>query len=107
MTEILAFPFRIDPVSGRAATATVGSDREAADAIAMLALVRLGERELCPGFGTRDPAYTEDVDIAGEIASGLLVWGPADVDISSQSVLFDPDTGVAEVSIVFSTGGTP
>lgn len=105
MTQVLAFPFRIDAVSGRAAAVTVGTEQEAADAIAMLALTRLGERELCPGFGTRDPAYTEDVDITGEIAAGLLVWGPDDVDVSSQSVLFDPETGVAEVSIVFSIGG--
>lgn len=106
MTQVLSFPFRIDAVSGRAATVTVGSEREAADAIAMLAHVRLGERELCPGFGTRDPAYTEDLDITGEIAAGLAVWGPDDVDIASQSVLLDPDTGIAEVSIVFSRGGS-
>lgn len=105
MTQVLAFPFRIDPVSGRADTVTVGSEREAADAIAMLAMTRLGERELAPGFGTRDPAYTENVDIAGEIAAGLVLWGPDDVDVSSQSILYDPDTGIAEVSIVFSLGG--
>lgn len=105
MTRVLAFPFRIDPNSGQAASVLVGGQQEAAEAVAMLALVRLGERELCPGFGIPDPAYTDDVDIAAEVQSGLRLWGPDDVSVTSGSITLDAKTGVADVALSFQRGG--
>lgn len=105
MTQVLSFPFRIDPLTGQAATVRVGSEQEAAEAIAMLARTRLGERELCPGFGIPDPAYTEDVDISGEVQAGLILWGPPGVSVTTSSISIDPATGIADVSLSFSLGG--
>lgn len=103
---LLSFPFRIDPESGQAASVAVGSAAEAAEAVAMLALTRLGERDLCPGFGTPDPAYTDDVDLAAEVQSGLTLWGPEGVRVATESIILDPATGVADVRLTYTTGGT-
>lgn len=101
MTAVLSFPFRIDAASGHAATVTVGSDDEAAEAIAMLALVRVDERELCPGFGTNDPAYTADVDVVAEIRTGLTLWGPPGVTVTEDSLTIDTETGIGDLVITF------
>lgn len=104
MTDLLSFPFRIDPHSGTAAKTTVGSDQEAAEAIAMLVLTELGERELCPGFGIPDPT-TGDVDVANEVQAGLTLWGPDGVQVSLERVELDADTGVADIAVAFTVEG--
>lgn len=101
MTEVLSFPFRIDPLTGRAVTAVVGSDRETSEAIAMLVLTETGERDMCPGFGISD-VTRGDVDVAGEVQAGLTLWGPDGVRVVLESIDLDPDTGVADVAIQFS-----
>jgi hypothetical protein len=102
---VLAFPFRIDPETGRAATVRVGSDQEAAEAIAMLALTRLDERELCPGFGIPDPTYVDDVDVVMEVQAALALWGPFDVTVFEGDTNYDPGAGTATVQITFERTG--
>lgn len=99
--KLLSFPFRIDRVSGQAATVTVGSDQEAAEAIALLALTRPGERELCPGFGSRDPSYSRTVDLLAEVRTGLTLWGPDGVTVDQQDTYLDPDVGVLVSTFAF------
>lgn len=93
--SVLAFPFRLT-ASGAAATVTEGSDAEAAQAIAMLALTEAGERWLCQGFGI-NPAG----DIPGQVRTGLRLWGPAGVSITGGAVSIDADTGVKTVTVTF------
>ncbi len=101
MTQVLSFPFRVDPHSGQAATVTVGSDREAAEAIAHLVLTIVGERDLAAGFGIIDPTGGE-VDIAAQAQSGVSLYGPPGVTVGSDYITLDPDTGIADVALTFS-----
>lgn len=73
MARILSHPFRLE-LNGT--VATVEQDTATADAeqIAVLALTRLTERPLVPGFGITDPAY-RGLDPA-ELRGGLAVYGP-------------------------------
>lgn len=98
--RLISFPFRFDPHTKGVAPVTVGSDQEAAEAIAMLALTRPGERELCPGFGTPDPAYRRDVNVLAAVRTGLALWGPSDVKVASRGATLD-DQGVYEETFEF------
>lgn len=100
MTLILAFPFRIDPETGDAATVAQGSDGETATVIAMLAHTRLGERDLCPGFGTSDPAYVPTSELVQEIQAGLALFGPQ-VTVQASSVTVDPSATAATINLTF------
>jgi hypothetical protein len=104
MSRVLSFPFRIDAASGQVVTVAVGCDQEAQEAIAMLVLTRLDEREMCPGFGVPDPAYTDDVDVAGEVQIGLDEWGPEGVTVTAERITMDGD--VAEVTLMFERSST-
>jgi hypothetical protein len=80
MSGAIAFPFRI---TGTAEVATIpyGSDAEVEQAIAVLALTRLGERPMEPEFGTPDPLMGELT--ASDIQVGLDSYGPDGIIIAS------------------------
>jgi hypothetical protein len=71
--DLLSHPFRLTP-DGLVATVADGSDDADAEAIAVLASTRRGERELVPDFGITDPVYG-DLSLA-ELNAGLDTFGP-------------------------------
>jgi hypothetical protein len=100
MALVLAHPFRI--AAGRIVTVEAASDPGVAQAIAQVVTTRLGERELVPSFGVRDPAFV-GLD-PGDVNSCLALHGPAaivtsidvvDVTASSERLLlsFRPADG--------------
>jgi hypothetical protein len=56
MTVLLTFPFRLE--GGSAVVADDASEIYLGDELAQLIQTQPGERELVPGFGLNDPAYT-------------------------------------------------
>lgn len=72
MPGILSHPFRLH--AGRVATVEQDSDTADAEQIAVLALTRLGERPLVPGFGMTDPTFVGFDE--GELRGGVAVYGP-------------------------------
>ena len=71
--DVMAWPFRLG-VNGAVATVVDGSAEADEQAVAVLALTRRGERELVPGFGTRDPVFST-LDVA-ELNAALSIFGP-------------------------------
>lgn len=61
----LAFPFKIDPQHGGAATVAAGSDEETNQEIALHVLVHPGEVALHPGFGTPALSFGDGLDLGG------------------------------------------
>lgn len=80
MSGAIAFPFKITG-SGTVATVAYGSDAEVEQAIAALALTRLGERPMEPDFGTPDPLMGELT--SSDIQVGLDSYGPDGIIIAS------------------------
>lgn len=89
MARILSHPFRLT-LAGT--VATVDQDTEQADAeqLAVLALTRVGERELVPAFGMTEPVFA-DFDVADFVA-GVATYGPP-VDIVNVSTSPVGDAG--------------
>lgn len=77
--DVLSYPFRLAP-GGGVATVPDGSSEAHAEAIAVLALTRRGERVLVPGFGITDPVFT-GVDVA-ELNAALATFGPVGVRVT-------------------------
>ena len=73
MARVLSYPFRLWP---NGVAVTVEQDTEEADAeqIAVLALTRIGERTLVPGFGITDPVHVGFPTT--ELAAQIAEWGP-------------------------------
>lgn len=71
--DVISHPFRLDS-TGAIATVVEGSEDADAEAIAILALTRKGERDLVPDFGITDPAYGV-LDVA-ELNVALSDFGP-------------------------------
>jgi hypothetical protein len=80
MSGAIAFPFHITGAS-EVATVPYGSDAEVEQAIAVLALTRLGERPMEPEFGTPDPLMGEIT--VSDIQVGLDSYGPDGIIIAS------------------------
>jgi uncharacterized protein len=77
----LAFPFRVDPATGRMATAS-GIEKVRHN-IRFLLATRTGERPLEREFGTRLPSLVHEPDddfladlVREEVAAALLRWEP-------------------------------
>lgn len=86
--QLLSHPFRLE-ASGAVATVEDGTEEAAAEGIAILALTRLGERDLVPGFGISDPAFdTMSID---ELNVGLSEYGPA-VTVTDVTITHPTDT---------------
>lgn len=73
MGQALSFPFRLLP-NGQAATVEQNSDEGDREGIVQLALTRIGERQLVPGFGLPDPNFS-GFEVT-ELAAGLAIFGP-------------------------------
>jgi phage baseplate assembly protein W len=86
-----AFPFRIDPATGRVATAE-GMDKVRQN-IRVLLATRRGERPLEREFGTRLPALVHEPDdellgdlVREEVASALVRWEPRVLGVDARLV---------------------
>lgn len=86
---LLSFPFRLTP-AGNVATVEDGTEDAAAEAVAVLALTRKGERTLVPDFGITDPVG-QGINLA-ELTTGLIDFGPDDVTIDDVTVTYPSDT---------------
>ncbi|QGZ17138.1 baseplate protein [Arthrobacter phage DrYang] len=91
-TGVLSFPFKLGP-DGAAATTGYGTDQEIEEAIAVLVLTHIGERQMQPMFGVPDPAFS-GLGV-GDIQVGLDMFGPAGVTV--QSVTSEPVEGNDQV----------
>ena len=76
-----AFPFRIDPATGR--VAVTEGEAKVRDDVRLLIGTRLGERPMLRGFGTRLPGLVHDPDdevlvelAAKQAVEALLQWEP-------------------------------
>ena len=101
----LAFPFGIDPETGRLATAA--GDEKIRQNVRLILGTRLDERPLLRSFGTRIPSLVHDpnddvlVDIAEKQArEALLRWEPRIVLTDSQ-IERDPDDGLLQIRITY------
>lgn len=72
--RILAFPFGLWP-NGEVRTVEQESEEADRQQIAMLALTRVGERILVPGFGLEDPVHGNGFPVT-ELAAQIAEWGP-------------------------------
>lgn len=63
--------------------------------IAVLALTRLGERGLVPGFGMRDPTFAGFEPTS--LSAGLALWGPPVQLEGIDAVTVDDHTQAVEV----------
>ncbi|QFG14839.1 baseplate wedge protein [Arthrobacter phage Lymara] len=91
-TGVLSFPFKLQ-ADGTAATAGYGTDQETEEAIAVLVLTHIGERQMQPMFGVPDPAFSGLG--AGDIQVGLDQYGPAGITV--QSVTTEPVDGTDQI----------
>lgn len=97
----VAFPFRIDPETGR--VAMTGGEAKVRDNVRLIVGTRIGERPMLRMFGTRIPALVHDPDdeILVEIAAkqaveALLQWEPRIV-VTGSAV--EPAGGPGEVRL--------
>lgn len=90
--DLLSHPFRLG-VDGRVVTVEDGTDDAVAEAIAVTALTRKGERVLVPDFGVTEPVFAE-VDVT-EINATLATFGPEDVTVTLAAVAYPNDTTTA------------
>ena len=95
--DVLSHPFRLGP-DGSAVTVLDGGPDANAEAVAVLAMTRKGERVLVPSFGITDPAFAE-VDPA-ELNAGLATFGPEDVTVTGVEVTY-PNDRTADVTVVY------
>lgn len=87
--RLLSHPFRLT-AAGDVATVEEGTEDAAAEAVAIICLTRKGERDLVPDFGITDPAH-HSLNL-GEVAVGLLDYGPAGVTVEAIDVTYPSDT---------------
>ena len=87
--DLLAHPFRVGP-DGAVVTVAEGSDDAIAQAIAVTALTRKGERPYVPDFGVTEPTFA-DLDVA-ELNAALDTFGPVGVSVDVQDVTYPSDT---------------
>lgn len=94
---ILSHPFRLT-TEGRVALVEQQSVPGDTEQIAVLALTRLGERPLVPGFGLPDPTFSGFE--RSQLAAAVALWGPP-VQLSRVDVApVDEHTQVVEVNFV-------
>jgi phage baseplate assembly protein W len=99
----LAFPFRIDPVTGR--TQTAAGDEKVRQNVRLILGTRLGERPMLRDFGTRFPGLVHNpndevlADIARNHArEALLRWEPR-IFVTDSVVERDPEEGVLRLRL--------
>jgi uncharacterized protein len=87
----VAFPFRVDPATGRIAT-TTGIDKVRQNIRVVLA-TRTGERPLEREFGTRLPGLVHEPDddfladlVREEVVAALLRWEPRVLGVDARIV---------------------
>ncbi len=105
----MAFPFRIDPVTGRVALAS-GTDKIRQDVRIILG-TRQGERPMLRDFGTRLPALVQDPndDVLAELLQtqardALLQWEPR---ILVTEMHVDQSEGEAKLVLNYVLTGEP
>jgi hypothetical protein len=74
VVDVLSFPFRVLP-GGSIAGVEQDTPDHYAELLTALVMTRIGERDLCPGFGTPDPLFTGGIEAAA-VASGAALFGP-------------------------------
>ncbi len=96
-----AFPFRIDPTTGR--VALTEGDAKIGDNVRLIIGTRLGERPMLRSFGTRVPGLVHDPDdevlvelALGQAVEALLQWEPR-VVVTGSAV--EPPTQPGEVRL--------
>lgn len=96
-----AFPFRIDPVTGR--VAVTEGEAKVADDVRVIIGTRLGERPLLRTFGTRIPGLVHDPDddvlvriALDQAVEALLQWEPR-ILVTSSAI--EPPTQPGEVRL--------
>jgi hypothetical protein len=99
----LAFPFRVDPTTGKIETAE--GEAKIRQNVRLILGTRLGERPLLRDFGTRLPALVHDpndevlVDIAQDHArESLLRWEPR-ILVTDSQVERDADEGFLQLRL--------
>lgn len=94
MARTLSYPLRLAP-NGSFTTVEQGSETDAKEQIAVICLTRSGEREVTPGFGTADPAFT---GFRGtELVAQLAQWGPP---VTIDSIDVEPVTDSVQQVLV-------
>lgn len=101
--RLLSHPFRLN-ADGSAATVLDNTDEALVEGIAVLALTRRGERPYAPTFGTSDPTFDADMDLA-DLNVALALHGPA-VTVTGVEVSHATDTA-ARVVIEFTADDDP
>jgi len=81
--QLLAYPFQLR--GGAVPTVTQGTDAEAVDAVARIALTRIGELPLVPSYGVPDPVFSHLT--AASINATLALHGPTDVTVTVANVV--------------------
>lgn len=95
VVDVLSFPLRRLPGGGFAGVEQDSHDHYA-ELITAIVMTRVGERDLCPGFGIPDPTFGQ-VDVAS-VATCAQIFGPP-VRISSvDTVVTGPSTQTVTVS---------
>lgn len=99
----VAFPFRVDPATGRIETAR--GEAKIRQNVRLILGTRLGERPLLRDFGTRLPGLVHDpnddvlVDIAENHArEALLRWEPR-ILVTDSQVERDADEGLLQLRL--------
>lgn len=99
----VAFPFRVDPATGRIETAQ--GEAKIRQNVRLILGTRLGERPLLRDFGTRLPGLVHDpnddvlVDIAENHArEALLRWEPR-ILVTDSQVERDADEGLLQLRL--------
>lgn len=82
-TNLISFPFRLGP-QGNVVIRSDDSNDYYAEELAILLLVRTGERSLAPDFGTPDPVFDE-VD-PNEFAATVATFGPPVAIMNVQTI---------------------
>ena len=99
----VAFPFRVDSVTGRIETAQ--GEAKIRQNVRLILGTRLGERPMLRDFGTRLPALVHDpndevlVDIAqNHTREALLRWEPR-ILVTESQVEREPDEGLLQLRL--------
>ncbi len=101
----LAFPFRVDPLTGRMELAA--GDAKIRQNVRLILGTRIDERPMLRQFGTRLPSLVHDPndDVLADIAQNqareaLLRWEPRIVVTDSQ-IERDPDDGLLQIRLSY------
>jgi phage baseplate assembly protein W len=101
----IAFPFRVDPETGR--IATTAGDEKIRQNVRVILATRLDERPLLRQFGTRLRSLVHDPndDVLADLAEkqareALLRWEPRIVVTDSQ-IERDPDDGLLQIRLAY------